>query len=164
MSCRIRAEVASEIVGAVCPAIEIFVSCSPALKAALASKWTMMISPPQETILAAGSPVLEVYHLISGSCIVQTDTGVQFDTLEEGAAIGHLDALLGTLYGAHALSKTYCSMYCLSVAEMWHVLMVRLAYKYIHILANLPLCMCLFYQCLSSPVIYHDLHYLLSCL
>jgi hypothetical protein len=65
-----------------------------------------------------------MYHLVAGVCIARTPTGIQFDTLEEGAAIGHLDVMLGTLCGANVVSKTYCSLYRLRSADLFRVLEV----------------------------------------
>jgi hypothetical protein len=58
-------------------------------------------------------------------CVAKTSNGIQIDTLQEGAAIGHLDAVLGTLCGADIIAKTYCTMYCLSVPDLLDVLAVR---------------------------------------
>lgn len=69
----------------------------------------------------AGAPVIEMYHLVHGVCVARTSGGIHIDTLAEGSAIGHLDAVLGTPCGADILAKTYCTMYCLSVLELHEV-------------------------------------------
>lgn len=65
---------------------------------------------------------MEVCHLVTGTCVVRTGNGIHIDTLGEGSAIGHLDAVLGTTCGADVIAKTYCTMYCLPVLDLWEVL------------------------------------------
>lgn len=121
---RVRNDVATAIVEDVYPAIEPLAACSPALKAALASKWTMAVAPPDETVLAAGAPVLDICYLVTGVCEARTAAGTHFDTLEAGSAAGHLDAILGLRCSADVVSRTYCTMYRLPVEELHAVLQV----------------------------------------
>ena len=53
--CSVQTEVASKIVGNAYPAIGTLHDCSDALKAALASKWVMTITPPDEIVLTCGT-------------------------------------------------------------------------------------------------------------
>jgi CRP-like cAMP-binding protein len=76
-------------------------------------------------MLHAGTPVIEIYHLVQGVCVARTSSGIHIDSLEEGSALGHLDAVLGTPCSANILAKTYCTMYCLPVTEMLQVFEVR---------------------------------------
>lgn len=124
--CRVQAEIASAIVGEVHPAIAIFVPCPAALKNALAPHWVMRTTPPDEHVLVTGLPVHDIYHIVTGVCVATTSSGVVFDTLEEGAVVGHLDGILGSLCAADIVSRTYCSMFGLPVDTLWRVLSVRL--------------------------------------
>lgn len=63
---------------------------------------------------------------MTGVCVAQTPSGIQFDRLEAGAAVGHLDCMLGTLCGAHVVSKTYCTLYRLLASDLAAALEVRL--------------------------------------
>lgn len=85
----------------------------------------MGIQPRLSRLVNAGAPVVELYHLVQGVCVARTSSGIHIDTLAEGSALGHLDAVLGTPCGADILAKTYCTMYCLSVTELLEVFEVR---------------------------------------
>lgn len=65
---------------------------------------------------------MDVYHLVTGTCVARTHSGIYIGTLVEGSAIGHLDALLGTPGGADVIAKTYCTMYCMPALELQAVL------------------------------------------
>eukprot|EP00892_Ulva_mutabilis_P000659 jgi/Ulvmu1/10594/UM065_0048.1 len=119
---RLQVDIAHDVLSTVQPCVSIFEGCSHALLRELSLRWAMMITPPSEHVLVSGAPAMEVYQLVTGTCIARTSSGIYIDTLGEGSAIGHLDAVLGTTCGADVVAKTYCTMYCLSTLDLWEIL------------------------------------------